>query len=286
MKSKLIVSFFVALMLTTPAYPQSVSERAYSNTVAIQDGMGHGSGVLVTRGDDTFIWTVAHVAAHFANPDGSFREMMIRQGEKVGRARVIRCGDSYVADDLALLQVIEGDFKGDAKFFQPFNEVELGQAIIHCGSPYDIELNGNLLFYGNISHIGRMFSLPFIPVPRILDQCDVIAYPGCSGGGIFDAETGGILGFMSLGGDPGLAAMVPSRIVYDWAKLHDCLWAFDPEVPLPRNIYPWRGDVIDRMIKDRNTTDVDSRWGEAPNEPTLKPDDKIELMESGLGILY
>jgi hypothetical protein len=218
------------------------------------------------------------------NDDGSFRDMGIQQGDKLGRARVIRCGDSYVANDLALLQVIEGDFKGTAHFYQPFNETKLGQEIVHCGNPYDIRLNGNLLFYGNISHIGREFSLPFIPVPRELDQCDIIAYPGCSGGGIFDAETGGILGVVSLSGDPGLTVIVPTRIMYEWAKAHDCLWAFDPEVPLPQNIYPWRADIIDRMIEERNMTAVDARWGEAPIE--LEPDDEIEPAGCGLGILY
>ena len=284
MKSKLLASFFVALMLmVTTAYPQSVSEQSYDNTVAIFDDYGHGSGVLVTRGDETFIWTVAHVADHFMNKDGSFQDVRIRRGDKVGKARIIRCGDSYVADDIALLQVIEGDFKGTAHFYRPFNETKLGQEIVHCGNPFDMELNGNLLFYGHISHIGREFSLPFIPVPRELDQCDIIAYPGCSGGPILDAKTGGILGVMSLGGDPGLAAMVPTRAMYEWAKKHDCLWAFDPEVPLPRNIYPWRGDIIDRMVEERDTTDVDSRWGEASVEPEpVEP----EPVESGLGVLY
>jgi hypothetical protein len=286
MKSKLIASFFVALMLmVTTAYPQSVSDRGYDNTVAIFDDYGHGSGVLVTRGDETFIWTVAHVADHLMNKDGSFQDVRIRRGDKVGKARVIRCGDSYVADDIALLQVIEGDFKGTAHFYRAFNEVKLGQEIVHCGNPFDMRLNGNLLFYGHISHIGREFSLPFIPVPRELDQCDIIAYPGCSGGPILDARTGGILGVMSLGGDPGLAAMVPTRSIYEWAKKHDCLWAFDPEVPLPRNIYPWRADIIDRTIKDRNTTVVDARWGEAPDEPEPEPIEP-EPVESVLGVLY
>ena len=286
MKSKsLVMCLFVALTLwATTAHPQTVSEQSCANTVAIFDGRGHGSGVLVTRGDNTFIWTVAHVADHFRNEDGSFRDVDIRQGDKLGKARVIRCGDSYVANDLALLQVTEGDFEGTAHFYQAFNETKLGQEIVHCGNPFDLELNGNLLFYGHISHIGREFSLPFIPVPRELDQCDIIAYPGCSGGGIFDAKTGGILGFMSLGGDPGLSAMVPARAVYAWAKKHDCLWAFDQEVPLPRNIYPWRADIIDRMIEERDTSAVDERWGKAPVEP--EPEPEIEPAGCGLGIFY
>lgn len=240
----------------------SVAERCRNNTVVIQDGRFHGSGVLFTRGDETFIWTVAHVADLYRRDNGTFREVSIKYDGKVAKARILRCGDAYVSHDLALLQIIEGDLKGNARFYKAFNEVKLGQEIIHCGTPFEIDLHRNLLFFGNISHVGRMFSLPDLcPHLREVDQCDINAYPGCSGGPVFDAETGDILGVMSLGGAPGLTAIVPTRIIYEWAKSHDCLWAFDPEVPLPKSIVPWRSDVLSRLIKDRVTTEIDERWG-------------------------
>lgn len=273
---KRIISLCCVLMLSlTTLVFGSVDERCYNNTVAIQDIGNCGSGVLFTREDSTFIWTVAHVAKHYMKPDGTFREITIRQDNKVAKARVLRCGDCYVAHDLALLQIIEGDLKGDAQFYRAFNEVKLGRKIIHCGTPYGSRLNANLLFYGNISHIGRIFSLPFMPVPREIDQCDIITHPGCSGGPVFDAETGDILGLMVLGGNPGLTAIVPTRIIYGWTKSHDCLWAFDPEIPLPRSIVSWRCDTLDRLIKERDTSEIDKRWGkELEPEPEPEPEEE------------
>lgn len=253
--------YVLVLSLVALSLGDTIPKRCYNNTVALQDAMGHGSGVLFTRGSETFIWTAAHVAEHFMKPDGTFSEIMVSQGRKTAKARVIRCGDSYVTHDLALLQLTEGDLKGGARFYKAFNEVELGQEIIHCGAPYNVKLFGNYLFFGHMSHIGRMVSVPFLVLEREMDQCDVIVYPGCSGGPIFDAKTGDILGLLSLAADPGLTAITPTRIIYEWAKNHDCLWAFDPKVPLPKSIVPWRADKLDREIAARDTTEVDKRWG-------------------------
>jgi hypothetical protein len=253
---KRIVSFSIALILSivTLASGASVAERCYNNTIVVQDTSGHGSGVLFTRDEVTFVWTAAHVADISMRPNGTFRDFIIKRDNKVAKARVIRCGDPYVAQDIALLQIIEGDLKGDAQFYKAFNEVKLGQEVIHCGSPFSIRLNGNLLSYGHISHVGRIFSLPFAPVPREVDQCSAITYPGCSGGPVFDAETGDILGIVST-------VIVPTRAIYKWAKTHDCLWAFDSQIPLPVEIVPWRGDKLARLIKERSTIEIDKRWG-------------------------
>ncbi len=305
-----ILSFILALAVTSFAIGDetTVPERCYSNTIVIQDGDAHASGVLFTRENSTdpiehsykwidpfslevadvihstifsetttFIWTAGHVADYYMEKDGTFRSVKIIQGDKTATAIVIRAGDCYIADDLALLQVIEGDLKGDARFYRAFNEIKLGMEILHCGSPYDPVLNQNLIFHGNISHVGRTMSFFFMPEARQLDQCDIIAYPGCSGGPVFDITRGDILGLMSLGGEAGITAMVPTRVIYEWAKSHDCLWAFDPEVPLPDTITPWLGDVLTRLIKNRDTSAIDGRWGSADFVcPSPPPDSEIE----------
>lgn len=317
-----ILSLALALLLTSVAMGKepTIPERCYSNTIVIKDVDGHASGVLFTREDftqpieyeykwldpfelkisgeiggivgnkTTFIWTAGHVADYYMKEDGTFNNVMIVQGDKTAIARVIRAGDCYEADDLALLQLVEGDLEGDARFYRAFNEVELGMEIIHCGSPYDPVLNANLIFHGNISHVGREMSFYFMPTARELDQCDITAYPGCSGGPIFDTLRGDILGLMSLGGEAGLAAMVPTRSIYEWAKSHDCLWAFDIEVPLPANITPWRGDVLARLIEQRDTTAIDDRWGSdddvcppPPGEFEIEVEIEIENPCDGLG---
>lgn len=267
MKSRLsrinILTFCLLLLFSvSTVFAGGVADHCYDNTVVITDGSGHGSGVLFTRGNITFVWTVSHVADIFMRDDGSFKEVIILRDDKKAKARVIRSSDCHTDQDIALLLITENcGFVGDASFYRDFNNVQLGQNIIHCGNPFNVRLNGNLIFHGNISHVGRLFSLRFMPVPREMDQCDIIAYPGCSGGGVFDAETGDILGFMSLSGEPGLTVIVPTREVYKWAKKHDCLWAFDREVPLPKRIIPWRSDKLTRLLDKRDTSKIDARWG-------------------------
>ena len=143
-----------------------------------------------------------------------------------------------------------------------------------------------MIFHGNISLIGRIVNLPFIFERRQVDQCDIIAYPGCSGGGIFDTEKGDILGLVSFGSEPGLVAITPTRIIYEWAKSHDCLWAFDPEVPLPASIFSWRSDVLERLIKERNTLEIDKRWGvdeSALPSAEIKIEEKDDRLGPGSG---
>ncbi len=279
-----------AMILASLVSPPSVAEKSYDNTVVVHVERGHGSGTLFSRGDQTFVWTVGHVADSHMNDDGTFRQFTIRQGDRTAQAVAIRVGDSYAEQDIALLQVISSDITGDAHFYQAFNEIKLGQQIVHCGTPFYPRLNERLILYGRISHIGRMFSFRDQPIPRELDQVNVSAYPGCSGGPVFDAETGGIVGLMSIGGNPSLTAIVPTRAIYEWAKKHDCLWAFDPEVPMPNNIYPWRADALTRLIRLRNTSDVDARWGTAPEpepepesepEPTPAPEQGADLPHGG-----
>lgn len=280
-KAKLFCAFLVLTFITTVGFAGPISKHCYDNTVAIKTPGGHGSGVMVSpREGVTFIWTAAHVLLNNMRPDGSFREFIITQGNKIGKARVLRCGDCHIDRDIGLLIVTEGNFKGTAKFYREFNEIELGQEVIHCGNPFNTTRNENLLFYGHISHIGRMFFLPGISIAREVDQCALIVYPGCSGGPVCDAETGGILGVVSIGGRPGLSVIVPTRFIYEWAKSHDCLWAFDPEVPLPKRIIPWPGDSLKRLIKDRDTSKIDERWGSSKQEVKKEP------ANSGIEILF
>ena len=252
---KRMTSFCLALILSITtvvlsAEPPSIPEQCSNNTVVVIGPASHGSGVLYTKGDTTFIWTAAHVIDKYMQPDGTFRDFLIVQDKSRARARVLRCSDYMVTHDIALLQVVRGNLKGGAQFYEAFDEVELGQEVIHCGTPFDPAVNSNLLFFGHISYIGRMFRLPILPIAREVDQCDLPTYSGCSGGPVFDAETGDILGIMVMGGKPGLSVMVPTRKIYEWAESHDCLWAFDSGVPLPKKIILWPGDRLERLQEE------------------------------------
>ena len=50
----------------------SVPDRCYNNTALLQTEFNHASGVLITRGDETFVWTAGHVAEFVMKSDGTF----------------------------------------------------------------------------------------------------------------------------------------------------------------------------------------------------------------------
>jgi len=244
------------------------------NTVVLTDGSGHGSGVLWTREDDgkrtTFIWTAAHVADMWMRPDGSFREVDVLQGGKHARARVLRCGDYEVDTDCAVLEIIAGNMEGTAHFYRAFKHVKPGQRIVHCGTPLNIGWNERLVSYGRFSYIDRLCEGRPLTKPRKLDQVDLTAYPGCSGGPVVDLEDGGIVGLVILGSRPGIHCIEPTRYIYEWCKTHDCLWAFDPEVSIPRDRFAWPGDVM-RRPDAWQYRDADQRWGDPAPEPEPEP---------------
>jgi len=253
-----------ATFLSSITYGGEVVQNVYENTVIITDGSGHGSGVLFTRDGRTFVWTAAHVADIFMQPDGSFRDATIRQGEKRAVARVLRAGDYETDTDCALLEIISGDkMEGDARFYRAFDEVKLGQEIIVCGTPLDIEWNERLVSFGRFSAIDRLCDGYPLLKARRLDFVDITAYPGNSGGPVVDAKDGGIVGLLVMGSQPRLLIIEPTRNIYEWARSHDCFWAFDRSVPMPDSIYPWPGDLHVRECREK----ADSRgseWGSSP----------------------
>lgn len=272
----------VLMFLSTPCFAMlTVTEQLQENTVFLTDGRGHGSGVLFTRTDGdrvtTFIWTAAHVANIFMNQNGTFRDIDVIQGDKRATARVLRSSDEMMAADCALLEVVEGDdFNGTARFYRGFNQMRVGQRVVHCGTPL-ARLNERLVSFGRISYVDRLFDDPRLVIePRRLDNVDITAYPGCSGGPVVDEDTYDIIGLLVMGSAPRLTIIETTRAMYEWAKIHDCMWAFDREVSLPDEIVPWRGDLYNRLVKDRYTGDLDDRWGELPPPP------EVEIIEVDL----
>jgi hypothetical protein len=238
----------------------------------------------------TFIWTAAHVGEIWVNRDGSYNEVTVIQGELKGKAKILRCGDYATGPDACVLELIEGDMKGlDIEFFKYFRFMEVGQPIVHCGTPLD-RSNERLITPGVISYVERMFHQPgLVDVPRSVDNIDVSGYPGCSGGPVADQEDGGIVGLLVMGSAPRLAIMEPTRNLYEFALAHDCLWAFSRDVPMPENRVQW---VSDRF-KARKAQETEWNWGrkldnvERPvpvPEPTCdeKIDSKLEEAISGV----
>jgi len=262
-----ILSLIILIVQSIDCFANNIAEQCQNNTVVIPNGYGHVSGVLFTRTniDDvnvTFIWSVGHVANMVMKPNGSFHELTIIQGDKYAKAIVLRASDFEIEHDIALLMVINSnDFHGDAKFYRAFNHVTVGHKIVHVGTPLN-RIHECSVFNGIISYVNREYNIQPVLASRFVDQVNMTCLPGSSGGGIFDDETGGILGLVSLGSAETIGFITPTRYIYEWAKSHDCLWAFDREVPLPIDIIPWRSDLYTRIIANRNYSDVDARWGE------------------------
>jgi hypothetical protein len=252
-----------------------VAEDLHDNTVIVTDGYGHGSGVMFKNKDRVFVWTAGHVADIFMRPDGTYSPVLITQGDKSARARVLRGGDVLYDMDFALLEIFESEGddgwwkqKGSTEFYRAFDCIKLGQEIIHCGTPYDRSWNERLVFFGRISAVRQRCAPVFglTATERFLDHVDLTAGGGCSGGPVVDRKTGGIVGLLVMGLRNGhrLNIIEPTRRLYRWAARHDCLWAVDREVPLPASLAPWPADSYIRECEDRV-----GDWDGQPKEPVL-----------------
>jgi hypothetical protein len=267
---KTIWLFTVFLFLipgSTPLLADEIpnAENLYRNTVVLTNGYAHGSGVLFSRDDRTFIWTAGHVADLFENrSNGTYRIVTVIQGDQKGTARVLRGGDCDYARDFALFEVIEGNFgAGDSHFFRAYNEVYRGQEIIHCGTPYDRDWNERLVTFGRISNVDHECGGPPLVVALKFDMIDITGGPGCSGGPVIDEKDGGILGLLVMDMNNRMLVMEPTRYLHVWAAEHDCLWAFDRDIPVPSEIVPW---LSDRYLRECKRREPGEGWGESPEE--------------------
>ena len=283
MMLRMIVILSLLLLVVSPCFAEPAAERLQANTVVLTDGYGYGSGVLFSVGEGeshkTFIWTAAHVADIWMRPDGTYGPVPIVQGDKRGWAQVLRVGDYESGVDVALLRVIEGDFNGDAEFYRGFNEVKVGQKVIHCGTPLDKEWNERLIAYGRFAYVDRLVEGQPLLEPRRIDQVDITAYPGCSGGPVIDEETEGIVGLLVMGSSPRLTIIEPTRHIYKWAKEHDCLWAFDRNVSMSANMAAWPGDRFLRQVRDRSCPS-DEGWGELLPPVISTSESSLEQIEA------
>jgi serine protease Do len=167
-----------------------------------------GSGFVV--GDGTLIATNFHVLPELVRSDGptQLAVLVIRNAQE-GTVRRVRLVASDRARDLALLQ-LEGEALTPLVLEQaPARE---GQSIALMGYPI-----AGALGYSPVTHHGIISAITnaALPAPTAaqldpraisalrngpleLYQLDAIAYPGNSGGPLFDAETGRVLGIVNM----------------------------------------------------------------------------------------
>ncbi len=199
---------------------------------------GSGSGTLVTRqvGDvtRTFVWTAGHVVREEMKKDKTFSNVLICQeyrnkGKSIGKsevqAKVIAYSDPEWGEDLALLEILQDNFRPttiSAKFDLTAELQDIGTKLIHVGCTQGLY---NSVSYGVISQT----DIDLLKTGKMFEQTSTMAYPGSSGGGMY-LEDGTYIGMLTRGGGAGLNFIVPMRRILPWAKSMKCEWALDPKV--------------------------------------------------------
>lgn len=275
---RMFSAILISFMLTNACLAEpSMLQKLQANTVVLMaDEYGHhGSGFLFTRddcqsGQVTFIWTAAHVVVDWMQDDGFCLPVPTSQGDRHGKAEVLRMSNPVLGDDIALLRVVEGDFYGISKFYRAFNETKLGQKVTLCGTPINIRWNERLLTFGRIAYLDRLMAPGNNYELHFCDQINIISYGGNSGSLVTDEETGDILGMIVMGSGIGIAAIEPTRHIYQFAKDHDCLWAFDRSYPLPETLRAWPSDWHLANVRERDC-DLDYEWGSSVPRTKPKP---------------
>jgi S1-C subfamily serine protease len=192
----------------------AVAERIASWSVTVVTDSGEGSGVLIQHGGKQYALTAAHVImaedgtaskqvelVRFLGPTGSMRF----------EAKLLASSHPDTGHDLALLEV-EGAFSlpHGGPVFVPGRPM-FGLDVLHVGS-YRGQMFPNSFATGSIAGLDRQLG----DLPHRFDQVSAPAYPGSSGGGVYDRE-GRYLGQLQRGGDSTLHFIAPSRRVLAWA---------------------------------------------------------------------
>jgi serine protease Do len=167
-----------------------------------------GTGFVV--GDGSLIVTNFHVLPEFVRKDGPTALVIVANGNKgEGQVRRVNVVATDRVRDLALLQLEGSPMTPLALDEVPARE---GQNIALMGFPI-----GSALGFAPVTHRGIVSSITTaaLPAPTAdrLDpravaalrsgnfevfQLDATAYPGNSGGPLFDAESGRVLGIMNM----------------------------------------------------------------------------------------
>ena len=208
--------------------PSVLAVGFYKETQSPRFGF-RGTGFVA--GDGNLLVTNAHVIERgdSAANDGSVVVVLSREGGGQGRIRRAEVVELDKAHDLALLR-----FDGNplpALQLGKAGSVREGQSVAFVGFPL-----GGVLGFAPVTHRGIVSSITTVALPspsaRQLDdrtinriregsfemlQLDATAYPGNSGGPLFDEETGeivGVVNMVTLKGTRESALTHPSGISY------------------------------------------------------------------------
>lgn len=230
---------------TLPPYLQEIS-------VTIRTDRAEGSGTLVVRGQDSYVFTAGHVVddlrevREVIDPVKGSKKIVIEfrnakvinilreDGEAVGRvemdATVLSYSDSENGEDLALLRLKKKNYATKGAFFYRQSKEEkypqVGAELYHCGSLLG-EFGSNSLINGIVSQVGRVYQ------KKLYDQTNLAVFPGSSGGGVYVKDDGRYCGMIVRGAVGGFNLMVPMRRIDSWAQRMKLEWVFDASLPVP-----------------------------------------------------
>lgn len=264
-----LVSFVAALMLLSqlalaaPVTDQKIIDNLQNVSVTISvDGSGRGSGTLFTREVKpgvfmSYVWTAGHVVADLRTErsvidrdsgnkkiivgfkDCQVYQETVQDGRKVKQeyldCRVICYSNCETGDDQAVLEVRMRNYTRETTTFYIGDEIPgIGTELIHVGSLLG-DIGSCSFTTGVTSQVGRLLALNENCAVAVYDQTSAVSFPGSSGGGVFNSETGQYIGMLTGGirNAQGFAWYVPVRRQIEWAKSVNMTWAMDATVPMP-----------------------------------------------------
>jgi S1-C subfamily serine protease len=174
----------------------SVVDRVAPSVVAVADGRGAGSGVVITP--DGYVLTNAHVVERSEAPRVGFADGRSSRARVVGRD---------ASSDLAVLRLDADGFA--AAELGDSDELRVGQLVIAIGNPLGYQ---STVTTGVVSALGRSLQgRDGRPIEGVI-QTDAALNPGSSGGPLVDTR-GRVIGINTavIAGAQGICFAVPSN---------------------------------------------------------------------------
>jgi len=264
-----LVSCVAVLMLMSqfafaaPVTDQKVIDNLRNVSVTISvDGRGRGSGTLFTREVEpgvhkSYVWTAGHVVDDLRTErsvidketgtkriivgfkDCQIYQETIQDGRRVKQeyldCKVICYSNCETGDDQAVLEVRLRNYTRESATFYLGEEIPgIGTELIHVGSLLG-DIGSCSFTTGVTSQVGRLLALDPNYAEAVYDQTSAVSFPGSSGGGVFNQETGQYIGMLTAGirDAQGFAWYVPVRRQRAWAKSVGMEWAMDATIPMP-----------------------------------------------------
>ena len=246
-----------------PVTDQTIIDNLQGISVTISvDGQGRGSGTMFTREVEpgvykSFVWTAGHVIEDLRTErsaidketgtkrivvgfkDCQIYQETIQDGRKVQQeyldCKVICYSNCETGDDQGVLEVRLRNYTQATATFYLGDEIPgIGTELIHVGSLLG-DIGSCSFTTGVTSQVGRLLALDPEYAEVVYDQTSAVSFPGSSGGGVFNQETGQYVGMLTAGirDAQGFAWYVPVRRMRDWASSVNMEWAMDASVPMP-----------------------------------------------------